>query len=130
VAHRGYLLYREGRLREAAILFQGLIVIDPENAYCRRTLAAISIRLGQHWLAIRHLSMIIARDRLDADAIAARCEALMAAGDFTAARRDLDSLAALPAGAENGRRLRLQLSQQSEFVSGAAAPQLPAGQPR
>jgi predicted Zn-dependent protease len=130
VAERGYLLYREGRLREAGILFQGLIVIDPENAYCRRALAAISIRLGWRRPAIRHLSVLIARDRLDAEAIAARCEALIAEGDLAAARRDLDSLAALPAGVENARRLRLQLLQQSELAPGAAAPQLQARAPR
>ena len=73
VAERGYRLY-EGRLREAAILFEGLIVIDPENAYCRKALAAISIGLGQHWLAVRQLSAIIARDPLDTDALARRCE--------------------------------------------------------
>ena len=130
VAQRGYLLYRQGRLREAAILFQGLTVIDPENAYCRRALAAVSIGLGHHWLAIQHLSVLIARDRQNSDAIAARYEALIAVGDFAAARRDLNAIAALPSGTQNAQRLSLQLLQRSEFTSRDAAPQLPGGPPR
>jgi tetratricopeptide (TPR) repeat protein len=122
IAERGYRLYSQGRLREAAILFEGLIVIDPENAYCRKALAAIGIGLGQHWLAVRQLSTIIARDRFDIDALAGRCEALMATGDFAGARRDLESVAALPAGVENARRLRLQFLQQSEFAPNPPKP--------
>jgi predicted Zn-dependent protease len=105
VAERGYRLYSEGRLREAAILFKGLVVVDPGNAYCRKALAAISISLGEHGLAARQLSHVLARDPLDVDALARRCETLMAAGDLAAARRDLDALAALPTGVEHARRL-------------------------
>jgi Flp pilus assembly protein TadD len=119
VAERGYRLYREGRLRDAAILFEGLSVVDPENAYCRKALAAVSIALGQLWPAVRHLSVIIARDRLDVDALATRCQALMTAGDLASARRDLEALAALPASAEHARRLKLQLLATSEFAPNA-----------
>jgi hypothetical protein len=47
IAERAYRLYLQGRLREAAILFAGLIAIDPENAYCRRALASIRSDLRQ-----------------------------------------------------------------------------------
>ena len=46
----------------------------------------------------------------------------MATGDLAAARRDLESMAALPAGVENARRLRLQFLQQSEFPPNATRP--------
>jgi tetratricopeptide (TPR) repeat protein len=108
IAERGYRLYREGRLREAAILFEGLIVIDPENAYSRKALAAISIRSGRQELAIGHLSAILQRDRHDVDALARRCEVWIAMGDLAAARQDLDLLTALPGGVEHARRLELR----------------------
>jgi len=109
IAERGYQLYREGRLREAAVLFQGLVVVDPENVYCRKALAAISIGLGQHWLAIRHLNEILVRAPRDVDALARRCEALIATGDLLAAQRDFAFLAAHPAGIEHAQRLGMQL---------------------
>jgi Flp pilus assembly protein TadD len=125
IAERGYQLYREGLFRYAGILFEGLLAIDPEDAYCRRALAAIDISLGRHQLAVRHLSEIIARDRSDVSALAARCEALMATGDVIAARRDLDSLAALPGGTVHAHRLRLRFVQVSESApSDPKAPQL------
>jgi tetratricopeptide (TPR) repeat protein len=129
IAERAYRLYCEGRLHEAGILFEGLATIDPEDAYCRKALAAISIRLGRQDLAVRHLSLIIARDRFDADALAGRCEALIAMNDLDAARRDLDFLFNLPEGIQNARRLRLQLLHQSDLARGAGVPQLPAGPP-
>jgi hypothetical protein len=130
VSERGYRLYREGRVVEAGILFEGLMVIDPENAYCRKALAAISIRLGRQDLAIRHLSAIIARDPLDVDALARRCEMWIILGDLAAAGRDLDSLTALPGGSEHAGRLRLQLLHRTESKPGSGVPQLPAGPSR
>jgi tetratricopeptide (TPR) repeat protein len=125
IAERGYQLYRQGLFRDAGILFEGLLAIDPEDAYSRRALAAIDISLGRHELAVRHLSAIIARDRCDVSALMARCEALIAAGDVIAARRDLDSLAALPGGMAHARQLRLQFVQTSESApSDPKAPQL------
>ena len=130
IAERGYRLYREGRLAEASILFEGLIVIDPENAYCRKALAAISIRLGRQEPALRHLSAIIACDQLDVDAIARRCEVWIMAGDLAAAQRDIDSLAALAGGTERASRLRLRFPHRTESKTAIPDPQLPSGPPR
>src|SRR5262249_13172607 len=107
IAERGYRLYQQGRLLEAGILFEGLAVIDPEDAYSRKALAAIHIRLGRPDISIRPLSTISAGCRLDADVLARRCEALMAAGDLVAAQQDLDILSKSAAGAESARRLSL-----------------------
>jgi tetratricopeptide (TPR) repeat protein len=122
ISQRGHRLYREGRLREAAALFEGLIAIDPDNAYCRKALAAICMRLDRYDAAVIHLDAVLALSPRDTDALAGRCEALIATRDVVAARRDLEVLAALPAGAADVRRLRLQLEHQS-----GASPQLPAG---
>jgi tetratricopeptide (TPR) repeat protein len=126
IAERGYRLYSEGQLHQAAILFEGLIAIDPENAYCRKALGTLGIALGQYRQAVVHLAVAIARDRMDADALAARCEALMAMGDLAAAQRDLASLAVLADGAEHARRLKLQFLHQSGLAANSPEPpQLP-----
>jgi predicted Zn-dependent protease len=129
VAERAYRLYRQGRLSDAGILFEGLTAVDPENVYCQRALAAICMGLNQHGAAIRHLDAILGRDRFDVEALAGRCEALIAMKDLAAARRDFETLSTLPAGIENARRLRLLL-EQSEATTGARSPQLPVGPPR
>src|SRR5215471_10117046 len=129
IAERGYRLYCEGRLPEAGILFEGLVALDPGDAYCHKALAAIHICLGRPELAIQHLDLAIARDRHDAGALAARCEALIIVLDLDSARRDLDSLASIPHGAEDARRLELCL-QHSKRSIGAPASQLPASPPR
>ncbi|HEY7210482.1 MAG TPA: hypothetical protein VH477_09445 [Bryobacteraceae bacterium] len=50
IVERAYGLYRQGRLREAAILFAGVRIADPENAYCEDALSAIRSMLGQRQL--------------------------------------------------------------------------------
>lgn len=45
IAERAYRLYLEGFLREAALLFAGLVSIDPNDAYCRQALATIRTAL-------------------------------------------------------------------------------------
>jgi tetratricopeptide (TPR) repeat protein len=72
IAYRAWRLYREGRLGEAAILFEGLLAIDPENAYCRKGLAAICMGRRQYDSAIAHLDTVLAREPRDAEALAAR----------------------------------------------------------
>ena len=131
IADRGYRLYREGRLHEAAILFTGLVVIDPEDGYCRQALAAISSGLGQHGSAVRHLSAILERHPHNAGMLGRRCEALLAAGDFEAARRDFDLLASLPDSGQHGRRLQARFPAQVEFARyKQKASQLLTGSPR
>jgi Flp pilus assembly protein TadD len=122
IAERAYRLYTEGRLSEAAILFEGLADIDPEDAYSRKALAAISIRLGRPELGIQHLDAAITRDPRDAEALAARCEVLVAMRDLDSARRDLNLLKHHPAGLAHVRRLELCLRQSDS--------QLPPGSPR
>jgi predicted Zn-dependent protease len=127
VADRAYRLYREGRLRDARILFEGLIAIDPENTYCPKALAAICMGLQQYAGALRHLDTVLARDPFDPQALAGRCEALIAMRDLATARLALESLSALPAHVRDERRLRMLL-EQAEKASGVR--QLPAGAPR
>jgi tetratricopeptide (TPR) repeat protein len=129
IAERAHRLYRQGRFHDAGILFEGLTAIDPENVYCRKALAAICMALREHGAAVRHLNAILLRDRFDGEALAGRCEALIAMKELAAARRDFQSLSTLPAGFENVGRLRLLLDQ-AELAPGARSQQLPPGQSR
>jgi Flp pilus assembly protein TadD len=109
VAERAYGLYRQGRLREAAILFEGIAAVDPHNTYVHKALAAVYLTGGDYWRAIRHLNVAVDRNPFDADALARRCEALIDAGDIAGARRDFDALASLPTQVQFARRLRMRL---------------------
>jgi tetratricopeptide (TPR) repeat protein len=129
IAERAHRLYRQGRFHEAGILFEGLIAVDPENVYCHMALAAVYMVLKEHGAAVRHLTAVLARDRYDAEALAGRCEALIAMSDLAAARRDFQSLSALPAGSKISHRLRLLLDH-AELAPGARSQQLPRGQSR
>jgi predicted Zn-dependent protease len=129
IAERAHRLYRQGRYHDAGILFDGLTAVDPENLYCRKALAAVYMVLKEHGAAVQHLNAILVRDRHDAEALAGRCEALIALKDLAAARRDLQSLSALPNGLENARRLRL-LFDQADLAPRARSQQLPQGQSR
>ncbi|HKA01660.1 MAG TPA: hypothetical protein VKE70_34340 [Candidatus Solibacter sp.] len=129
IAERAHRLYRQGRFHDAGILFDGLTAVDPENLYCRKALAAVYMALKEHGAAVRHLNAILTRDSNDAEALAGRCEALIAMKDLAAARRDFQLLSALPGGFENASRLRLLLDQ-AELAPGAPSQQLPGGRPR
>ena len=41
VADKAYQLYQQGHLREAQVLFEGLLAIAPGNRYCRLALSAV-----------------------------------------------------------------------------------------
>jgi tetratricopeptide (TPR) repeat protein len=129
ISERAHHLYRQGRFDDAGILFEGLTAIDPENVYCRKALAAVYMALKEYGIALRHLSAVLSRDRFDTEALAGRCEALIAMKELAPARRDLHSLSALPAGLEHTCRLRL-LFEQAELASRARSQQLPDGGPR
>jgi len=129
IAERAHHLYRQGRFDDAGILFEGLTAIDPENVYCRKALAAVYMALREYGIALRHLTGVLSRDRFDAEALAGRCEALIATKDLAAAHRDLQLLSTLPAGFENSCRLRLLLDQ-AELAPGTRSQQLPQGHSR
>ncbi len=115
IAERAHSLYLQGRNREATVIFEGLVAVDPENLYCRDALAALYLLNGEPHRALIELNQVLARDPQHATARARRCESWWRLGRPDEARRDLEWLAA-----GNGRthvaRLRLLL----ESPAGAA----------
>lgn len=108
VAERAHSLYMQGRLREAATLFEGLVALDPENAYCRNALATVYLALDEARNALEQLHVAM---RLDSGNMQARqrlCEALLQLGDTSAAAAELEFLQRMLPLSET-RRLQLRL---------------------
>jgi tetratricopeptide (TPR) repeat protein len=92
IAERGHSLHEQGRYREAAVIFQGLVAVDPQNHYCRESLAAAWLALGEPTRALEHLNVLLTRDPGDLSVRARRLEGSLMAGDFPAAVRDFEYL--------------------------------------
>jgi tetratricopeptide (TPR) repeat protein len=108
ISARGYSLHQQGRYREAAVIFDGLVAADPENDYCRDALAAACLALGERQRAVQELDTILERDSGHLAARARRFEAYLEMDDFAAAKADFDVLKRLQP-AHEVRRLRLRL---------------------
>jgi len=89
LADRGYALYRQGHYQEAAVIFEGLTVLDPLNAYCRNALATVCLALGEASRAVEELSFLLNLNPADHEARARRCEAYCDLRNWNEARRDL-----------------------------------------
>ena len=113
LADRGYGFYRQGSYQEAVVIFEGLIAIDPANAYCRSALAAISMAMGDTHRAVSELSQILSRNPSNHEARARRCEAYCELRSWKEARQDLAILR------RNGERHQVQLLTWRLEASGA-----------
>lgn len=118
VAETAYELYLEGRIQEAATIFEGLLAIAPGNSYCHDAMAAISLSLGRPDDAVRHASEALKLAPTYFDALARRCEAYLQLNRLDAAQRDLAALDRMKAGAHRW-RMRLRLEHATAFPRGA-----------
>ncbi len=108
IAELGHSLHLQGHYREAVVIFQGLVAVDPENRYCLEALAAAWLALGEPERAIEHLNSLLAHQPADLSARARRLEAYLQIGKVAAAARDFAFLEhLLPAG--EIRRLELSV---------------------
>jgi tetratricopeptide (TPR) repeat protein len=92
LADRGYGLYQQGFYREAAVLFEGLTAIAPENAYCRTALAAACLMLGDQQRAVQELNTVLHQNPANHEARARRTELYCDLKQWKEARRDLEIL--------------------------------------
>ncbi len=86
----GFTLHEQGRSEEAAIIFEGLVTIDPRNAYCHSALGAAYMRLEQDENALTHLNMALQLDAKDISAYINRAELFMKQKGFQQAQADLE----------------------------------------
>ena len=92
VAERAHSLHLQGRYREARIIFEGLVAIDPSDRYCCLALAASYMALGEAERSVQQLTKLLSRHPNDTEARARRCEAYLQLNRVQEAREDWDLL--------------------------------------
>lgn len=116
IAERAYQLHLQGKHRDAAIIFEGLIAIDPRNVYCLQALAALSLKAGSAEQAVEYANRALDFSPGEVDALACRCEANILLRRFADARQDLEAMRR--AGAEaHVARLAMRLANAGKFSS-------------
>ncbi len=98
----GYTLHEQGRSQEAAIIFEGLLSLDPRNAYCHSALGAAYMRLEEDEKALSHLNTALQLDTKDISAYINRAELYMKRQNYEQAEADLE--VAIKIGAAIGMR--------------------------
>ena len=89
IANQGYYLFLQGKAEPARVLFEGLVAMDPRNAYYYRALGAIYWRLREAPKALRQLSYAIRVAPQDILSYINRAEIYVAEKQFALARPDL-----------------------------------------
>jgi tetratricopeptide (TPR) repeat protein len=84
----GYTLYEQGRLKEAARIFEGLLVLDPDNAYVNVFLGSIYQQQGQLEIALKRYDRALALFPYDTNALTNRGEIFLKLGRFQEAAQD------------------------------------------
>ena len=98
----GYTLHEQGRSEEAAVIFEGLLSLDPRNAYCHSALGAAYLRMDQDEKALTHLNLALQLDARDISAYINRAELFMKQKEYKTAQTDLEM--AIKIGATIGMR--------------------------
>ena len=89
LAERGYAFYLQGCYEEAAVIFEGVLAIEPRHVYCRTALSAVYLAMGDAQRAARELTALLEQNPADYEARARRCEAYCDLGRWSEARQDL-----------------------------------------
>ena len=99
VAERAYQLHLQGKHLDATIIFEGILAIDPENVYCLKALAALSLKLGSPEDVLKYADRALTLSPNEVEALACRCEANILLNRIADAQRDLESIRRLRAEA-------------------------------
>lgn len=89
IANQGYHLFVQGKNEPARVLFEGLVAMDPRNAYYYRALGAIYWRVKEPQLAIRQFTYAIRVSPREISSYVNRAEVYVAQKQFKLARSDL-----------------------------------------
>lgn len=90
VATQGYHFFLQGKLQPARVIFEGLVAVDPRNAYYYRALGAIYWREGEPQKAIKQFTYAIRVAPQDISSYVNRAEVYVADKEFARARTDLN----------------------------------------
>lgn len=90
ISEIAYTLAQQGRVREAIVLFEGLLAVAPATAYFQAALGAMFLRLKNFAKAVEHLDAALVIEPNDIISLVNRGEAKLRAGNLEAARFDLE----------------------------------------
>lgn len=116
VAERAYQLHLQGKHSDAAIIFEGLLAIDPRNLYCLEALAALSLKLGSAEDALDYADRALEFSPDRVEARACRCEANVLLNHFAEAQQDLELLRRLRAETQVA-RLAMRIASATKLSS-------------
>jgi predicted Zn-dependent protease len=103
VAELAYELHLQGKDHDAAIIFEGLLALDPRNVYCLESLAALSLKLGSAAEALHYADRALQLSPNQVKALACRGEANVLLSRLKEAEDDLESMKQLSAHAQVAR---------------------------
>lgn len=89
IASQGYLLFMQGKTESARIIFEGLVAVEPRNAYYYRALGAIYWRLRDPQKAIKQFTYAIRVAPKDVQSYINRAEVYVAERKLAEAKSDL-----------------------------------------
>lgn len=117
LASQGYFLFLQGKTEPARVIFEGLVAIDPRNAYYYRALGAIYWRLKEPAKAIKQFTYAIRVAPREISSYINRAEIHVATQKFEDARSDLEFALGNAGAADNAliskARAILRMVQQS-----------------
>ncbi len=91
ISQHGYTLFLNGKVRDAQVIFEGLVAIDPRNDYYYRALGVVYHRQGDLERAIRQFTHAITVAPKSAAGYVNRAEVHIARRDIPQATADLDA---------------------------------------
>jgi len=89
IASQGYFMFLQGKTEPARVIFEGLVAIDPRNAYYYRALGAIYWRLKEGQKALKQFTYAIRVAPREVSSYVNRAEIYVAQKQFQPARADL-----------------------------------------
>jgi tetratricopeptide (TPR) repeat protein len=89
ISSQGYFLFLQGKTEASRVVFEGLVAIDPKNAYYYRALGAIYWRLKEPHKALKQFTYAIRVAPNEISSYVNRAEVYVAQKQFKPARDDL-----------------------------------------
>ncbi len=89
LATQGYYMFLQGKTEQARVIFEGLVAIDPKNAYYYRALGAIYWRAKEPPKALKQFTYAIRVSPGDVSSYVNRAEVYVSQREFGQARDDL-----------------------------------------
>ena len=92
IASQGYFFFLQGKLEPSRVIFEGLVALDPRNAYYHRALGAIYWRSNKVDQAMRQFDFAVKVAPKDISNLIGRAEVFISRKEFAKARADLESV--------------------------------------